>query len=41
MPVAKAFAQERGIAMEGFGQPMVEEAYDVVLGARAETRPTS
>jgi hypothetical protein len=35
IPAAKAFAQERGIDMEGFGQPMFTEAYDVVVGRQA------
>lgn len=35
MPAAKAFAQERSIDMEGFGQPMFTEAYDVVVGRQA------
>jgi heme-degrading monooxygenase HmoA len=35
MPAAKAFAQEHGIDMEGFGQPMFTEAYDVVVGRQA------
>jgi heme-degrading monooxygenase HmoA len=35
MPAAKAFAQEHSIDMEGFGQPMFTEAYDVVVGGQA------
>jgi hypothetical protein len=35
MPAAKAFAQERGIDMEGFGQPMFTDAYDLVVGRQA------
>jgi hypothetical protein len=35
LPAANAFAQERGIDMEGFGQPMFTDAYDVVVGRQA------
>jgi hypothetical protein len=34
MPTAKALAQERGISMEGLGQPTFVEAYDVQVPGR-------
>jgi hypothetical protein len=33
-PIAEAFAQERGISMDGFGDPKFEEAYDVDVPGR-------
>ena len=35
MPTSQALAEERGIDMEGFGQPMFTEAYDVFAGRQA------
>jgi hypothetical protein len=34
MPFAKAFTQERGISLEGLGQPTFVEAYDVQVPGR-------
>jgi hypothetical protein len=34
MPTSKAFAEERGISMEGLGQPMFAQAYDVQVPGR-------
>jgi hypothetical protein len=33
-PTAQAFAQERGISMDGFGDPTFVEAYDVDVPGR-------
>jgi hypothetical protein len=34
MPISRAFAEERGISMDGLGQPMFAEAYDVDVPGR-------
>jgi hypothetical protein len=34
MPIASAFAEERGISMDALGQPTFAEAYDLQLPRR-------
>jgi hypothetical protein len=34
MPIAKVLAEERGISMDGLGQPTFAEAYDVGIPGR-------
>jgi hypothetical protein len=34
MPISQAFAEERGISMDGFGDPTFVEAYDVDVPGR-------
>jgi hypothetical protein len=34
MPIAGAFAEERGISTDGFSDPMFAEAYDVEVPGR-------
>src|SRR5688572_25471500 len=35
MPMSKELAQERGLSLEGIGQPTFVEAYDVYVGRQA------